>query len=846
MNKKKPKINLLKKGERASVSDFIIDLRTSVNIIIPEKKNNARHIAKKVEKKFEKKIKIAFSSPNLLITENDKRRLNVYWSNFKDFINSRAVRKKIRINIFSKRSHRHWINNYQKKLDEFNAVINQSAKNLEKKFKSRWMPFSRLKLLERKLLFYRSVWSFLLILVLITVPFKALSYWQLFNFDKLEKKIVSASQIAFNSLMAAGGAAERLDFSEAQIEFQKAAVSFIEAESELDKIGEMILFFTSLSSDPKLKLASEGKKFVQIGMRAAFLGEKLSIASDSLFKDDGRNLSEKLDTFIVFGDLAVNEAVFLSEGLKKIKVENLPAEYRQKFLDLSRQAELIASSLKYFISSVEKFQKILGISEDKRYLLVFQNNAELRASGGFLGSYALVDIRDGKIRNLEIPGGGSYDTEGGMSQKIIAPQPLWLVSTRWHFWDANWWPDWTKTAKNLMWFYEKSGGPTVDGVISLTPSVIEDLLKITGPVDLQAEYGLTVEADNFWEVVQMTVEKENLQNTHPEIAINFKNNVDKIETNWPLEQGLDLNSANKPKKIIGDLTVKILDILPNKLNKENLIQIISLLEKNLSAKQILFYFNDESLQAEFSSRNWAGEIRKTDGDYLAVIHTNIAGQKTDRKMSEEIEHISAINEEGEIINTLKITRTHHGYKNEPLYGVRNVDWLRIYVPLGSELLSADGFIAPDEKYLQDRPEPDWLEHDLLKIENLAQIDITSGTRIYEDSGKTVLANWLMVDPGESRTIVLKYKLPFNFFKQSKITPWGKIQEKFFPDIKTSFKHSLLVQKQPGSLNSYFVSSLLVPPDLEVAWSHPDDIKNKSGWDIKSDLNADKYWSVLIR
>jgi len=78
---------------------------------------------------------------------------------------------------------------------------------------------------------------------------------------------------------------------------------------------------------------------------------------------------------------------------------------------------------------------------------------------------------------MEVPSGGGYDTEAGLTEFIAAPEPLHLVDPLWHFWDANWWPDWEKSAKKLMWFYEKSDGPTVDGVISITPTVIEKIIR---------------------------------------------------------------------------------------------------------------------------------------------------------------------------------------------------------------------------------------------------------------------------------------------------------------------------------------------------------------------------------
>lgn len=844
MENKKTQINFQREGANKSASGFIIDLRSSV--LAPPKNNNQSLPRLSIFKKFNERSKMNFSAPDLLALASRRRFSLAFLKKSSSFLKA-AFRGGIsKINPHFLRRNNNWLKNYQNKLSEFRKAVNKSARHLQKNFKTNQNYFKRRRLLEARLLFYRSIWSFLFILILIVIPFKAFSYWRLFDLDKLEANIMTASQAAFANLLAAGGAVENFDFNEAESALQKATDNFLEAGSELDKIGETILFFASWSSDEKIKLAAESKKFIQAGVQASYLGKNLLSAYDSLFNNDTENLSDRLDNLINFGNLAVSNATQLSEELKKIKSENLPSEYRQRFEDLKNQADLISSNLAVFIGSADKFQKILGISEDKRYLLVFQNNAELRASGGFLGSYALVDIRDGKIRNLEIPGGGSYDTEGGLKMKVAAPPPLWLVSTRWHFWDANWWPDWPKTANNLMWFYEKSGGPTVDGVISLTPTVIEDLLEVTGPIDLQAEYGLIIDADNFWEAVQMTVEKDNLKITHPEIIANFPDNSEKISSAWPLEQDLERNSDNKPKKIIGDLTVKILDNLSTSFDREKLTGLMSLLEKNLSSKQILFYFKDAYLQEEFSKRNWSGEIKETNRDYLAVINTNIAGQKTDRKIFESIEHYSQVDDNGEIINTLKITRNHTGLKNEPLYGVRSVNWLRVYVPLGSELISAEGFISPDPKYLQDKPESDWIKLEDLEAENQAQIDSASGTIIYNDSGKTVFANWLMIDPGESRTIILNYRLPFNFFTQSEKSFQDKLRERFFPDIETSFDYSLLAQKQAGAISSSFVSRLTLPSSLKTVWAYPDAIKESFGWQINSELNTDKYWSILVK
>ncbi|MDP2944190.1 MAG: DUF4012 domain-containing protein [bacterium] len=693
---------------------------------------------------------------------------------------------------------------------------------------------------------YRSVLYFSLILFLIILPFKILSALDILDFKRLEEKIVSRSELAVNSLMAAADSISKMDLKNADADFQSAGANFLEAQNDLNKINDSLLVLAAFSSDPKIKLAAESKKFLAAGATASSLGRNLVLATDSLFSGDKNNFRVSLDNFLAYGNLAVSDAKSLKKTVAKINPDNLPEAYRAKFESLSQQAGLLSDNLDNFVSAGAKLKEVLGSSRDKRYLLVFQNNAEMRGSGGFLGSYALVDIRDGQIRNLEVPGGGSYDTEGGMKISVVAPEPLWLVSPLWHFWDANWWPDWPTTAKNLMWFYEKSGGPSVDGVISVTPTVVERLLEITGPIDLTAEYDLIIDKDNFWETVQKITERENLAKTHPEAIAGLPATSTVIKSDLPLEQGLDINSENKPKKIIGDLLAKILEILPQKLNKENLVKIITIWEENMSEKQILFYFNDSTLQSEFVSRNWAGEVRPTDRDYLMVVNTNIAGQKSDRLMSEKIDLASEAGTDGDLINTVTITRTHNGLKNEALTGVRNVNWLRVYVPLGSKLLGATGFVAPEAQYLQDKPEADWVKTPLLTAEMAAATDSATGVKIYTENNKTVFANWLMVDPGQTATVVIKYRLPFNIFTAKVDDSWLKRLNGWLnADAPQLLPYSLLVQKQPGSRPSEFTSRLRLPDNLNVFWRWPEDSGGPNGWEISAPLDSDKYYSLLL-
>ncbi len=709
----------------------------------------------------------------------------------------------------------------------FDRILAEGEYNLKKIRRTYWF-FNRKKKvkkdLELQLKWYRSLFSFFIVLILLVIPFKLLAYLQVFNLSSLEDRVLNNSKLAIDNLMGAGAAASKLDLITARGRFATAGAEFLQADSDMAFINDTILSLASLSSNSKIKLASESKKFLKIGILGSNLGGELSQALVGLQINDG-NWIKILDDFSVHGHLALDNARALQTEIKKINPDNLPEEYRNQFLDVSSKIEKLPNSLSLILENIDELKVFLGAGKDKRYLLIFQNNAEMRGSGGFLGSYALVDFREGKIRNLEVPGGGSYDTEAGLTEKIKAPAPLWLVNPQWHFWDANWWPDFPTTAKNLMWFYEKSDGPTVDGVIAFTPSVIEKLLTVTGPIDMTKDYGLVITADNFWQQVELTAERDNLLKSNPEAVSH-----------------LPVGEQAKPKKIIGELMVKIMEVLPQKLDKNNLIKLLGIFEDSLASKQVMFYFNNEQLQEKVIEQNWGGAIRKTSSDYLMVTNTNIAGAKTDRVISENIYHEISVALDGSIIDTVTITRTHRAAKNEPLIGVRNVDWLRIYVPQGSELIAATGFVSPDLKYFET-PDNSWITNDFLaQTEDLAIIDKNSGTKIYQENGKTVFANWLMIDPGETATVTLKYLLPFNAWQVDKKNNFlSRLNSWLNPDNNILYNYSLLVQKQPGAENESLTTNLVLPSSTKVMWL------DESGDDLTktSLLNQDKFYSVLL-
>lgn len=658
------------------------------------------------------------------------------------------------------------------------------------------------------------------ILLAIILPVKAFTYYKVI--DVVKGKVLGASESAMGNLISAGKSAAGLNFGQAGQGFESASQNFLSAQNELEEINGLLFALASVVPDKNMQLAAASKNILRAGEASANAGKNLSLAMESLFNYQENNTNNILENLSLYGHNAIINLTELNKALEQINSEVIPEDYQKQFILLKQKTDQLNRGLKEFISLADSLKDFLGVSTDKRYLLVFQNNSELRASGGFIGSFALIDFSKGEIKNIEVPGGGSYDTEAGFLKKIKAPEPLSLVRYDWHFWDANWWPDWPTSARKLAWFYENSDGSTVDGVISFTPTVIEDLLRIIGPVDLKEKYGLVIDADNFW-----------------------------LETQKLAEQKPDV--TREPKKIIGDLMNKIIEELPKRLTKDNLVPLFKIIEESLNNKNILFYFTDEILQAKADDLGWSGRIKNTSGDYLNVINTNIAGGKSDRKIKQTIIHQAKIQPDGSIVDELTIRRVHEAIKREPFSGVRNVNWLRVYVPLGSELLEASGFKPVDKIFFDEEIDGLAADPEVSAGEAQALTDESTGTKIYNELGKTVFANWSQLDPGETIEIKIKYRLPFKLTdkKQSVGQEFmnqliAGVDAILNPGKNNLYSYSLLIQKQPGMNSSSIESGLELSGNFKSIWKYPANLDGgQNGWSIVEDLNQDKIMAITV-
>ena len=275
---------------------------------------------------------------------------------------------------------------------------------------------------------------------------------------------------------------------------------------------------------------------------------------------------------------------------------------------------------------------------------------------------------------------------------------------------------------------------------------------------------------------------------------------------------------------------------------EGFLEILNHLNKGLTEKHVQLYFTDHELEQAATELGWAGEVKGPAGDYLMVVTSNIGGGKTDAIVSEDIDMTVDISDSGEITNTVKITRTHHGIDNELFTGVNNVDYVRLYVPRNSQLISAGEFEMPEPE-LFDRPQPYYEEDEDLAFSIASSYtDPESGTVVSEEFGKTVFGNWIQTKPGETEEVTFVYKLPWTLQTLS--------QE---PDIVASFKdalgwhpndeYTLFIQKQSGVINRNINVTVNVPESQEVLWSNA--LSENRTIKLSADETKDAFLGILL-
>lgn len=632
-----------------------------------------------------------------------------------------------------------------------------------------------------------------------------------------KKHTIDAASAGVEDFVLGGQAVIARDFTTANFYFKEATQYFIDAENGLNTIPPILRRLAELV--PLTSSLKSGSELLRAGAALSRAGSEVSSAFHFLSGDQSKDPIQSIGANFFWEDIQrstsliqqdLNEA---NDALNNVSEADLPESYRSTFAKVEQSLPLIKSAVHELLIMERLAPIMLGIDSRERYLVVFQNSNELRPTGGFMGSFAVVQVDRGKWRIVSVPSGGSYDLEGSLKPRLLAPSPLQLINTRWEFQDANWWLDWPTSAQKIAWFYSNAGGETVDGVIGITTQFVENLLAITGPISIPG-YDFVITAENFTRLTEETIKEQALKD------------------------------PKNPKQIITDLTPELMRRL-EAISQENVLPLASVLSQSLREKNILLYSTDGEVLNGLKHLGWLAEVPALPqySDTLSVVHTNIAGGKTDGAIDNEVRHSVALENDGRLVDTVVLTRAHNGVKGDPFSGVRNVDYLRFYVPAGARLISASGFVTPPSDLFKI-PTADLLpDEDLEKISKYDHEFVSDDLEAYDEFNRTVFAGWLMTDPGQSSKVELKYELPW---RAQTINSAGASWLAYLGWSNNVENYRFFWQKQPGAKVTKFIHEFVSATPLIVIQSN-DALQNTgNGWQWQKELKSDADLEVVFK
>ncbi|MFA5945614.1 MAG: DUF4012 domain-containing protein [Patescibacteria group bacterium] len=630
----------------------------------------------------------------------------------------------------------------------------------------------------------RGLASFVLVAFVLAAPLNAV---QVFAHARgTADTVQNQGKSALEAFFRGAGSLSDKNFDSAQKDFSRAAEDFADAQSSLNDMHTAVTAVLTVIPQTD-KTMSSVRGLMNAGEELSQTAEILALAADDVGSLKSATLVEKIGLLSTYVEKAEPHVESAEASMKRVDPSVVPAEYFTRVKELQDNLPKLHSAMGEFVEFTDALTTVLGGHGQVRYLAAFQNNTELRPTGGFVGSFAELDVKDGAIEKMNVPTGGSYSGEGQLTQYVAAPGPLQLLKARWEFQDANWFPDFPSSAKKMLWFHGYAGGPTMDGVIAVNATFVQKLLGVLGPVEMPA-YGRTITADNFLLETQKIVELE----------------YDKTE--------------NAPKAFIGDLAPVLLDRL-TRADYPTLLKVLDILGKGMEQKDIQVYFQDNALEASMESLGWSGSVKSTSGDYLMVVDTNLGGGKTDGVIDQDVNVDVSIDEAGAVIDTVTIKKTHRGMKNELFRGLNNVDYLRVYVPEGAELLTASGFTPPSDSLYKTANVPLGIDEDLaVSMKNIRKD--ASGTDIWEEDGKTVFGNWMQTAPGTEETVTFTYKLPLKVELNT---------EHSFLSSASPISYSLFLQKQSGVEKRITNVRVNLPHEVPVLWTSADAQANVTGY-----------------
>ncbi len=559
-------------------------------------------------------------------------------------------------------------------------------------------------------------------------------------------------------------------------------------------------FQKSINQASKAKASAErGKNFISaIDQPWFYLGQKkllfawLDVIEKSswltITVDNWSQGSSQLST-LVLGESNPQGQIKTIVPQLKADSEKLTTEFSLAAGSFSRAKALLppatTSKLNPYQKKLDHYQKFLNYLQPSlrildwmanrnkplTFLVVLQNNMELRPTGGFIGSFALLKFDKGKMIDFKVH--DVYSADGQLKGHVEPPEPIkaHLGEANWYLRDANWNPDFPSSAKNISWFLEKEINIKPDGVIAINLEAAKKILKKTGDIYLP-DFNEKISDQNLF-----------------------------AKAEFYSEAGFFPGSSQKAS-FLSELFQQLLAEIKNHPDGTMISQALL---ASLEEKEIMAWTNYQEINQILEGNNWAGEIKnvipakdKTDADYLFVVESNLGVNKANYFLKRSLEALVNIDSNGKIEHTLKINYENSN-QTDTWPGGDYKNYLRVILPSGSKVENIYTYAPSTSK------------KDSIDLNNVAQETIKGKqslgflVTVSTNSRKTVEINYSQkVDLGKENWRWLLYWQKQSGFRSTPITMLVTYPDKLKP---------LQVQPQATATSQGIVFNQFLDKDL---------------------------------
>jgi hypothetical protein len=380
--------------------------------------------------------------------------------------------------------------------------------------------------------------------------------------------------------------------------------------------------------------------------------------------------------------------------------------------------------------------ELMGSEGRRNYLIIAQNEDELRPSGGFISGAGLLIVENGRILSISFADANTIDAYNKPGKPYdLPPQPFTDIMGMdiFLFRDANFWPDFPVSAEKAMELYTYGQDTLVDGAIAIDQRFVQLLLQGIGTVFVN-ELNKNINAENV---------------------------IEEMRAEWGPDNDQSNAWVGQRKAFMGPLASAVQASLESNMAALDPVNLLRQIQEAADGRHLQIFMRDPEVAAVLAKTGWDGsQARRAGGDYLLVVDTSLGFNKVSAaiQLTTNYDVLLLNDNTGQATVTLNYqhvfpaesaregcihgTTYYPGIRYEDLINDCYWNYIRVYTPPGSQLLQATGHPVSAEFLNSSNP---WN----------GEARVVTG----ETADFSVFANFLLIPQGQIITANFTYQLP---------------------------------------------------------------------------------------